>query len=79
MKMAIFWVVEPCSLVEDCRRFRSVCCLRHHGDETSANFYQSARRNNPEGGHLLNSRRKNLKFRFLNSSDIQMCKYVARR
>jgi hypothetical protein len=31
MKTAIFWVVEPCSLVEVYRRYRGVCCL-HQGD-----------------------------------------------
>jgi hypothetical protein len=29
--------------------------------ETSANFYQSTRRNNPEDSHLHTRRRKNLK------------------
>jgi hypothetical protein len=34
MKMAVFWVVAPCSLVEVHRRFRSACCLHHHkGDD----------------------------------------------
>lgn len=28
--MAVFWVVEPCSLVEDFRRFRYTGCLHHH-------------------------------------------------
>jgi hypothetical protein len=27
MKMAVFWVVEPCSLVEVYQRFRGTCCL----------------------------------------------------
>jgi hypothetical protein len=27
LKMAIFWVVATCSLVEVCRRFRGPCCL----------------------------------------------------
>jgi hypothetical protein len=31
MKMAVFWVVAPCSLVEIYRRFRSACCLHHQG------------------------------------------------
>jgi hypothetical protein len=26
-KMAVFWVVAPCSLVEVYRRFRGPCCL----------------------------------------------------
>jgi hypothetical protein len=33
MKMAVFWVVAPCSLVELYQRFRGPCCLRHQGDE----------------------------------------------
>jgi hypothetical protein len=27
-KMAVFWVVAPCRLVEVTRRFRGGCCLR---------------------------------------------------
>jgi hypothetical protein len=34
MKMAVFWVVDPCSLVEVYRRFRGACCLNHHGATT---------------------------------------------
>jgi hypothetical protein len=30
-KMAVFWVVAPCSLVEVYQRFRSPCCLHHKG------------------------------------------------
>jgi hypothetical protein len=33
MKMAVFWVVAPCSLVEVYQRFRRLCCLHHQGDE----------------------------------------------
>jgi hypothetical protein len=29
MKMAVFWVVVPCSLIEVYRRFRGTCCLHH--------------------------------------------------
>jgi hypothetical protein len=29
-KMAVFWVVAPCSLVEVYQRFRGPCCLHHH-------------------------------------------------
>jgi hypothetical protein len=28
-KMAVFWVVAPCSLVEVYQRFRGLCCLQH--------------------------------------------------
>jgi hypothetical protein len=34
MKMAVFWVVAPCSLVEFYQRFRGPCCLHHQGNET---------------------------------------------
>jgi hypothetical protein len=33
LKMAIFWDVSPCSLVEVHRRFRGACCFHHQGDE----------------------------------------------
>jgi hypothetical protein len=52
MKMAVFWVVAPCSLG----------ILHHMGNvlmmeaayisETSVNVYQTTRRNNPEDSHL---------------------------
>jgi hypothetical protein len=32
-KMAVFWVVALCSLVEIYQRFRGPCCLHHQGDE----------------------------------------------
>jgi hypothetical protein len=32
-KMAVFWVVAPCSLVEIYQRFRGPCCLHHQGDD----------------------------------------------
>jgi hypothetical protein len=48
MKMAVFWVVVPCSLVEVCRRFRGNCWLMialmmeaASSSETSVNFYQT--------------------------------------
>jgi hypothetical protein len=31
MKMAVFWVVAPCSLVEVYQHFRGTCCLHHQG------------------------------------------------
>jgi hypothetical protein len=31
VKMAVFWDVAPCSLVEVYRRFRGACCLHHQG------------------------------------------------
>jgi hypothetical protein len=32
MKIVVFWVVAPCSLVEVYQRFRGPCCLHHQGD-----------------------------------------------
>jgi hypothetical protein len=46
MRMAVFWVVAPCSLVEVYQRFRGACCLialmmdAVNTSETSVNFYQ---------------------------------------
>jgi hypothetical protein len=69
-KMAVFWVVAPCSLVEIYQRFRGPCCLHHQGDrsyeaartpETLVNFYQTSRRYIPEDSHLHTHRRENLK------------------
>jgi hypothetical protein len=34
-KMAVFWVVAPCSLVEVYQRFRGPCCLHHQDDGSS--------------------------------------------
>jgi hypothetical protein len=33
MKMAVFWVVAPCILVEVYRRFGGACCLHYQGDD----------------------------------------------
>jgi hypothetical protein len=33
MKMAVFWVFAPCSLVEVYRSFRGACCLHQQGDD----------------------------------------------
>jgi hypothetical protein len=35
-KMAFFWVVVPCSLVEVYQRFRGPCCLHHQSDRSDA-------------------------------------------
>jgi hypothetical protein len=34
MKMAVFWVVAPCSLVEVYQLFTGACCLHHQGEST---------------------------------------------
>jgi hypothetical protein len=33
MKIAVFWVVAPCSLVEVYQRFRGACCLHHRPND----------------------------------------------
>jgi hypothetical protein len=62
MKIAVFWVVAPCSLVEVYRRFRAASIIRAmimvlmmeaaSTSETSVNFYQTIRCYNPEDSHL---------------------------
>jgi hypothetical protein len=64
MKMVVFWVVAPCSLVEDYRRFRGATSIiraiilimetARRTSETLVNFYQTTRRNNPQDSHLKN-------------------------
>jgi hypothetical protein len=74
VKMRVFSVVVPCSLVGIYRCFRGACCLHLQRDEspmmeavssseTSVNSYQTTRRNNPEDSHLQTRRRENLKSR----------------
>jgi hypothetical protein len=70
MKMAVFWVVAPCSLVEVYRCLdvlaatiigmmddRSIALMMEAAStsETSVNFYQTTRRFNPEDRHLRGS------------------------
>jgi hypothetical protein len=63
--MAVFWVVAPCSLVEVYLRFSGACLLIApmlevlSTSETTVNFYQSTRHNNPEDNHL-HTRSRNL-------------------
>jgi hypothetical protein len=55
MKMTALWNVMPCSAVETDRCYRDAYCLylvalfmeRASTSETSANFYETARHNNP--------------------------------
>jgi hypothetical protein len=42
-KMAVFWVVAPCSLVQVYRRFRGICCLHHQGDHRFIDPYKHTR------------------------------------
>jgi hypothetical protein len=64
IKMTIFRDVASCSLVVVFRHFRCACCVNHQGalmtdvgstSETSVNFYQTTRRNNPENSNLQNN------------------------
>jgi hypothetical protein len=32
MKIAVFWDIAPCSLIEVYQRFRGPCCLYHQGE-----------------------------------------------
>jgi hypothetical protein len=40
MKMAVFWVVVPCSLVEVYQRFRGPCCLHHQDDPEDSHLQE---------------------------------------
>jgi hypothetical protein len=52
--MAVFWVVEPCSLVEVYRRFIALMMEAASTSETSMNLYKTTRHKNPEDSHLRN-------------------------
>jgi hypothetical protein len=55
MKMAVFWVVVPCRLVEFYQCFRGLYCLLHQvqASETLVNLYQSTWCYKPEERHLI--------------------------
>jgi hypothetical protein len=72
MKMAVFWVVEPCSLVEiyvseDLSAsiiiiiIITLMMVAARSSETLVNFYRTTRRYNPEDSHLRTNHRENLK------------------
>jgi hypothetical protein len=48
MKMAVFWVAAPCSLI-------ALMMEEASTSETLVNLYQTTRRYNPEDSHLLTS------------------------
>jgi hypothetical protein len=64
LKMAVFRVAQ-CSLVEVYRRLRNASIIRAIAlmmeaastSDTSVNFFQTTRRNNPEASHLHTRRR----------------------
>jgi hypothetical protein len=61
VKLAVFWNVAPCSLIEIDRRFRGVyrpialVMEVVSSSETSVNIYQTTRPNIPEDSHLHDS------------------------
>jgi hypothetical protein len=67
--MAVFWVVAPCGLVKVSEvpaasitgAMRAQMMEAAGTSETSVNFYQTTRRNNPEDSHLHTCRCENLK------------------
>jgi hypothetical protein len=54
MKMAVFWVVAPCRLVEV--YWLIDLMMDSKTSETSVNCYQTIRRYNTEDSHLLSTR-----------------------
>jgi hypothetical protein len=69
MKMAVFWIAAPFSLVEvyHCLEVLAVSIIRamdtaENTSETSVNLYQTTCRYNPEDSHLRSRGRENLKF-----------------
>jgi hypothetical protein len=44
-KMAVFWVVASCCLVEVYRRFRDAYCLHHQGDAENTEIHKTTRLN----------------------------------
>jgi hypothetical protein len=67
--MAVFYVVAPRSLIGGYQRFRvraasiliALIMEAESTSETSINFYQNTRRNNPEDSHLHARRSETLK------------------
>jgi hypothetical protein len=55
-KMAVFWVVAPCSLVLAAWVLIALMIEAARSSETFVNLYQITRRYNPEDSHLPNRR-----------------------
>jgi hypothetical protein len=76
MKMAVLWVVGPCSFVEvydvsevlAASIIKAMAVIMESASiyETSANFYQTTRSNAPENSHLHTRHRQNLKAHKIN-------------
>jgi hypothetical protein len=60
MKMSVSWVFAPCSLVE-VYRLIALMMEATSTTETSVNFYQITRRDNPEDSYL----KRQVKFSFV--------------
>jgi L-ascorbate metabolism protein UlaG (beta-lactamase superfamily) len=54
VKMAVFWVIASCSLIEVSARCLVIDLMMEAGNtpETPVNFGQTTKRNNPEDSHL---------------------------
>jgi hypothetical protein len=52
IKMSVFWVVAPSSLVEVYWRFRGGCCLHQQGDDEEDSLLCTRRRENLESYHM---------------------------
>jgi hypothetical protein len=66
MKIAVFWDVASCSLVETEPQFQAACCLSHNeqaarSSKVSVNSCQTAGCSTPEDSHLHSRRSKKLK------------------
>jgi hypothetical protein len=59
IKEGNYWDTAPCSLAEVDKHFKGAYCLHHQGGE-SVCFYETTRRNIPDGCHLHTCRRENL-------------------
>jgi hypothetical protein len=87
MKIAVFWVVAPCSLVEvnnvsEVLAASIIRAIALMTSETLVNFYQTTQCYNPEDSHLRTHRRENLKsylfFMFLIEWNFYKILYITR-
>jgi hypothetical protein len=62
MKITVFWDVAPWEFADVSDVFAAfIIRALTNASETSVNFYQTTRRNNPEDSHLHTRRRENIK------------------